>query len=61
MPLRTCIIFRLRDVLDSFNAKSKDSPTFADELDIIMQYFVQFERYLSKEVDLPSPSKGSAS
>jgi ribosomal protein S17E len=44
--VRNFIIVTIRELLDGYNQKFPDSKTFEEEKEVILQYFVFFERYI---------------
>lgn len=44
VDIRNYFIIAIKDVLDSFNSKYNDSKTFEEEKEVILQYFVFFEK-----------------
>lgn len=45
VPLRNFLIDCVRETLERFQGKYKDSNSFEDEQEIILQYLVFFEKY----------------
>jgi putative Ca2+/H+ antiporter (TMEM165/GDT1 family) len=45
VEVRNFLITSIKDLLDDYNAKYKDSKTFEEEKEVILQYFVFFEKY----------------
>ena len=44
VDVRNFFIIAIKDVLDGFNLRYKDSKTFEEEKEVILQYFVFFEK-----------------
>ena len=44
MDVRNFFIIAIKDVLDGSNLRYKDSKTFEEEKEVILQYFVFFEK-----------------
>jgi len=44
VEIRNLFIMLIKDLLDSYNSQYKDSKTFEEEKEVILQYFVFFEK-----------------
>ena len=44
VEIRSLFIMMIKDLLDSYNSQYKDSKTFDEEKEVILQYFVFFEK-----------------
>lgn len=50
--IRNYITVVVRETLDRFNDKYRDSKTFEDEKEVILQYLVYFDKYQSLIITL---------
>ena len=44
VEIRNLFIMLIKDLLDSYHSQYKDSKTFDEEKEVILQYFVFFEK-----------------